>query len=251
MGKKKSKNKKTVINKHSTNGRHRYYKIIVTTHKKNMLSVYTTPNKLIAVESFEAILKHNKSTVRFPRQYVVKGGKLSLSDYELVLLENLPLEEREGGDTTSMLRNEFGKVVPHKTDSDKVRIYRNETFLIEETFWVYGYNPTTQRKEFNFILDEILLRGLMNVNYPMKSVIIYKNKLIIDDEKDIDIIICKNVEDSYRLANELREEIKKRKLKSVLFMGDVKGVNKKSVEEKILNKTNWSLRKIRRNTTRP
>lgn len=27
----------------------------------------------------------------------------------------------------------------------------------EESFWVYGFNPKTQRKDFNYILNEIVL----------------------------------------------------------------------------------------------
>lgn len=223
------------------------YRIIISSQNKIMVSVFKTICKESAVKTFEKIIKENKKAVRFPIRYSSRDHKLMESKYEILLLRKKTDEDV----SDPLLRNEFGQLVKHSNNSNKMVIYKKEEYLMEESFWIYGFNPKSQRKDFNFILNDMLLYGLLKVKYPMKTVYIYRNKLIIEKEDDFDVIICKCENDSIRLYNELEKEINKLKLKSVFFMGIPKGEIVNRIENKLILKTSWTLSKIRRKNTRP
>jgi len=223
------------------------YRIIITSQNKIMISVFTTFSKKTALVSFTKIVEENRKNIVFPIRYSSRDHKLVESKYEILLLKC----KEEGEDNFSLLRNDFGKLIPHTTNSQKMTIYKKEEYLMEESFWVYGYSPKSQRKNYTFILNDILLKNLPRVKYPVKTVIIYKNKLIIRTDHDIDIIICKCENDCIRLYNELKKSIDALKLKSIFFNGLILGNAKIRLEELIMSKTGWTIRKIRRTSTRP
>jgi hypothetical protein len=212
-----------------------------------MVCVFNTNIKQKAISAFNTILTENKKKVRFPVRYCSRDHKLIPSKYELILMKG----KNEDETLEPLLRNEFGKLVPHITNSSKMIMYKKEEYLFEETFWVYGWNPRFQRKDFNYILNELILLGLPDVKYPVKRIVVYKNKLIIENDSDFEMIICKCQDDSARLYTELEIEIKRLKIKSVFFGGVITGTAKDRLEEKILLKTNWNLKKIRRHSTKP
>lgn len=248
MAKSKSKKPKPK----SRDNKHKGFRIIITSQNKVLVSVYSTPSKVDAVESFEALLRYNSEVIRFPKKFSSRDHKLVEAKYEILLIESIPPDEKgEVDSNVNYLRNEFGKLTPVKTNTSKGRIYRKEIYFFEEDFWVYGFNNKSDRKDFNFILNELVLLNLEDVKYPTKTIYIYKNKLLIEDDNDLEIVICKNMSDSFRLYMELEEEIKKMKIKTVFFMGEVKDISARIAEEKMMQKTNWKLTKIRRNSTRP
>lgn len=246
-----SKKNKNTKQKNKVN-KSRDFRIIITSQNKVLVSVYSTLNKVDAIESFEAILRYNSEVIRFPRRFSSRDHKLVEAKYEILLIESIPTEEKgDENSNVNYLRNEYGKLTPIKTNTSKGRIYRKETYFFEEDFWVYGFNNKSDRKDFNFILNELVLLNLEDVKYPTKTIYIYKNKLLIEDDNDLEIVICKNMSDSFRLYMELEEEIKKMKIKAVFLMGEVKEVSARIAEEKMMQKTSWKLTKIRRNSTRP
>lgn len=225
-----------------------YYRILLTSQKKIFTNIYSTYIKEYALKAYDKLLKENKKNVRFPVKYSSRDHNLVKANYELLLLKrkNNPDDSSE-----VLLRNGIGQLVPHTTNSNRTIIFRKETFLFEESFWVYGFDPRHERKNFDYILNKILLKGLFNVKYPMKTVVLLFNKLIIQTDDDFDIVICKCVDDAVRLYNELEIEIKKKKLKSVFFAGSAKYTLKKRLIEAIIEKTGWDYLKITRNSTRP
>lgn len=230
----------------------RDFRIIITSQNKVLVSVYSTLNKVDAIESFEAILRYNAETIRFPKRFSSRDHKLVDAKYEILLIESIPPDEKGRDDSNvNYLRNEFGKLTPVKTNTPNGRIYRKEPYFFEEDFWVYGYNNKADRKDFNFILNELVLLDLKDVKYPTKTIYIYRNKLLIEDDYDLEMVICKNMSDSFRLYVELEKEVKKIKTKTIFFMGEVKDVSARIAEEKIMQKTNWNITKIRRKSTRP
>lgn len=242
----KSKKKKRPLNPNIKLFNGDYYRIIVTSQKKLYTDVYSTYVKNKALEAYEKILEHNSKNVKFPIRYSSRDHKLVPAKYELILMRR---KRSESGET--LLRNEIGQLIPHLTNSKKTEIFKKDEYLIEETFWVYGLNPKSQRKEYSYILNDILLNGLMKVNYPMKNVVIFLNKLIIQTDDDFDMVICKCKEDAARLYIELQKDIKALKYKSVFFAGLTRGVLRKRMVQLIQEKTGWSLTKINRRTTRP
>lgn len=232
------------------------YKIIETTERKEYGS-----NKFKFTSYNDALtkmkeLKETSSLVRFPSMY---SSRFSVRKERL--LETLLLKEKEPDDTASFLKDEYGKNVEHIIEDDEVNWTIIDKFKrrIEETFWVFGYDKKKERKDFEFILNEILLYNIED-KYFIKYIIVYNNKLVIKYiDNDCDLVICKCHEDVIRLYTELQTEIKKTKVKNVIFNGVTKKepkvvpetVIQNDLEQIIMNKTGWDLKVVRRNKTSP
>lgn len=221
--------------------------ILITSHKKNIEKLYQYNIVSKVYKKFNEIIKENEEKIEFPVKYIsnknISRGTIE-SDYEILLVKI-----KKDGDTITQLRNEYGQMVDHIiVDDDKWIIIDKHIYYKEETFWVYGFNPKTQRKDFNFILNQMILLNVNNKNY-FRRVLVFKNKLIIQYDNDIDMVICKNKEDAIRLYNELEIRIKKEKIRNIFFNGMVSKSNRDWMIETIMNKTGWNHQKIIREKT--
>jgi hypothetical protein len=184
-------------------------------------------------------LKNNATNVIFPT--LIKG-----LDYLENSIDEYILIEKNDSEST-LLRNEYGKLVEQKTNIDGWVVIDKFRYYIEETFWVWGYSKTKERKTFTWIYENLIRDGI-STPYDFKRIILYKNKLIIkNDDNSIDIVICKHSSDSIRFYNKLEEFVKKDKLKHVLFSGEYKKFDEKrlNLEKEIMEITGWPLKKVR------
>lgn len=223
--------------------------IAVSSHKQVIDILYKSNTQNSAYRKFNKIITENENNIVFPVKYIsnknLSKGIIE-SNYEILLLKI----KKEGEDVTQ-LRNEYGQLVDHViADNDHWIIMDKHIYYKEESFWVYGFNPKTQRKDFIFILNEIILSHSDDRNY-FKRVMIFKNKLIIQYDFDIDMVICKNQEDAIRLYSELEIKTKKAKCRNVFFNGIVAKSNKEWIMNMIRNKTGWNDNKINRYSTKP
>lgn len=85
----------------------------------------------------------------------------------------------------------------------------------------------------------------------VKQVIVVHNKVLIYNEDQFDMIICKNLEDAQRLHHTLGKIAKKQKLKSLLFMGTAGPAMIGRMYDLIVEHTGWKIQKVRRTSTRP
>jgi hypothetical protein len=194
-------------------------------------------------------LQEESNKVIFPVQFVSshKTKTFVEADYQLMLIK-----KKEGHETTEgKIRNEYGSYVDCTTYNDNWLFLEAMPYKVEETFWVYGYNPKRQRKDINFIIDNFLLCH-RNDKYFFRQVAVFKNKLIIDFTDRTEMVICKNHIDSVRLYNFITDYVKEHKLKYIMFSGDiVKNMfSYQTWFDKIKRLTNWTDRKIKKNTTR-
>lgn len=257
-GNKKKKKKKLKKQKKSTKkivvqkDRNSFYQIIITSQNKLLTSVFKTFYESSALKAFNKIIEENRK-VKFPIEYSSRDHKLIPSKYELLLMKTKEYPE----ENQSLLRNEFGKLIPNISNSEKMVIFKKEKYLFEESFWIYGLNPKSQRKDYNYILNKLILdelknRGVIKHKFPVKTISIFKNKLIIeDDDGNFDMIMCKCMNDSTRLYTELKNDITSLNIKCVFFSGFAKGVKRERLFEKIAEKTGWNKLKINRSSTRP
>ena len=196
-------------------------------------------NKLMELE------KENEKVI-FPRKYLNSGVIGNIKDEYLLLEKN-----RFGNKSDGMLRNEFGKFVTHKITNNTKWIIRNKIVrLVEETFWVYGYDNKTDRKTCQWIVDNLIL-GSIESKYDIIRVLVYKNKLIIKyDIKTMSIIMCKNKSDSIRLYNFILEKITNEKIKQVFCIGSYNIIcdARRELEHDIMELTGWNKTKIQRST---
>jgi hypothetical protein len=85
----------------------------------------------------------------------------------------------------------------------------------------------------------------------VKQIIVVHNKLLIYNEEQFDMVICKNIYEAQRLHHTLAKIAKKQKIKSLMFMGTASKVMVGKMYDLIQSKTNWKIQKIRRTSTRP
>lgn len=219
------------------------WKVILTSRGKMIKSLAYGPTEENIYEKFRKE-KDRSDSVRFPVR-VINVGKLVDADYEIYLIK-----KKEDDDDITRVRDKDGTIRPFRTDDDNWVIIDRESYNIEETFWVYGYHPVYQRKDFKWIYENLLTGG--NKKNTMLQVAAYNNKLMVSGGGQMQMVMCKNVQDCVRLYNELEKECKKDKKKYILFIGDVFHSNvKKFWKGKIKELTNWSDKKIMRNSLRP
>lgn len=195
------------------------------------------------------ILEERNAAVVFPKKYI-SNGRVDWNVYEqqseYVILER----NTEGGEGITQLRNEFGKLVDHKTSTGTWKIYAKFPCLEEETFWAYGYNPKCDRKTFDWIYENFVLAYAKD-KYDFVNIYIYNNKVIFRyDNKDFNFVLCKNTSDAIRMYNLIEERSKK--IKQVVMTGGTSRNCDRTNEivEMIREKTGWPLTSIRKSSTR-
>lgn len=222
------------------------YSIILTNHgkQKYVLKSEETEEKIYKV--FNKLLKENKK-VAFPTRYNNEKHVMVESDYELVIIKCKELGDKD----VTKVKNDYGEYVNYESSDEDWIIVDRARYSVEETFFVYGFHPKLQRKTFEWVFDNIISKDAKS-KYMFKTVQILLNKVLIDSNGKLDMVICKNKNDAIRFYNLIEEWCKKRRFKYVIFMGDVgNSIYRKDWVERIQKLTNWTLLKINRPSTRP
>lgn len=219
------------------------YHIILTSNGKQIKTLYNCASEMLVNKKFDDLIEENKA-VRFPVRFI-NIGKLVDANYEIYIIR------RNDDDTkTTKLKDENGKIINFETNDDNWIIYDRETYYKEESFWVYGYHPVFQRKDFNWVFENMISNDINKYN--IKQVLVFRNKLLISTTYELNMVMCKNESDCIRLYNELEKEAMDKKIKYVFFSGDAYHSKlKKNWFERIKKLTGWSDTKIRRKSLRP
>lgn len=241
------KKKKPVI--HTYVGLKRPYHIITSNNGVQIKDIYSAVNIETALNKLKEYQNKLNENIQFPVKFISNREVKTFikADYKLILIK-----KKDGNDLfQGKIKNEYGKYIDCITSNNNWIFIEEAPYQVEETFWIYGYNPKTDRKTYQFILDNYISYDKKN-KYFFKEIVVYRNKLLIDSVENLNIIICKNHQDSVRLYNTLSDYCKEKKYKNITFGGDI---NQNSYGAEIwLNKiqleTNWTRRKINKNTTR-
>lgn len=210
------------------------YKIIITQHQKEVEYIGGFRNVKDTYKTFNELKKASKN-VKFPIKFI-NGDKIFPAKYELLILER-------NDNKKSMLPNEYGKTTEHViTNNDNWKIREKINYYKEEHFWYLGYHPRYDRKNVDFIVDSI-------DRSQSKEILRYKNKIVIRYFEDIQLITCKNRDDSKRLMAYLMKRVKPSS--KTTYFNNLSISSKREIERVIQEKTGWTLRKIRRSNTRP
>jgi hypothetical protein len=222
------------------------YSIILINHGKQLHTIYSDTTEEKIYKQFEKLLKENKK-VMFPIRFNNHEHVMIESEYELVIIKC----RDENESLINKVRTDSGEFIDYTTTDDDWIVIDRAPYNIEETFWVYGYHPRIQRKDFKWIFDNFISADAKN-KYMFKTVQIYKNKLLVDCNGKLEMVICKNKQDGIRLYNKVEEESKRNKFKYIIFMGDVsKSKYRSDWIKKIKELTHWSDEKVKRGSTRP
>lgn len=183
----------------------------------------------------------DENVVYYPKRFINSRG-IKPAKYEIAITK-----ETEEDDTFRTLRDDLGKLYTEAPLGDWT-IITSEPFDIEETFWLWGLEKETDR----VTIREVLKRLMVNAHSKkvVKQVIVVYNKLIIYNEDQFDMVMCKNLLDAQRLHHTLAKIASKQKIKSLMFMGTATlKPNIGRLYDVIHEETGWSYSKIRRTTT--
>lgn len=222
--------------------------IINNNKKLEFIKCFSTEKQ--ANKHFNKMLEENKKVV-FPKEYV-SIDIIEPCKYELLIIKR----RGENESNITKLRDSYGDLIDHQTDSDEWIVYDKAPYMIEETFWVYGFSPLHQRKTFEYIYENIVVPNTKNKG-DFLNFILFKNKLLIENSEKQEMIICKNKSDCIRLYNEIQSKCNDdNRCKYYMFLGDWgKGKQNKYYFERAIEKikrlTSWDRLKITRYNTRP
>jgi hypothetical protein len=214
------------------------YKIIITKDGKKKKLLYEGSNEKIAKEKYYSVKDNNN--VLFPKKNNAYK-KVKPVNYEIMFLK-----EKEDSDSPFYVRDELGRNKPVDIKSDKWSLIHKDDFLYEEKFTVYGYDERLETKD---IIKKIILRRnkkdkIKQINYVINKVLIYQNG-------DFDVVVCKNSSDARRLYKTLREFCETNKVINIMFTGLVGKRNRTNLYKRIVEKTGWTMNKTYRSSTRP
>lgn len=217
------------------------YQIILTNNGKQTKVLAHSKSEIDIMEKFNT-LKGESEEVSFPVRHTNNDG-INKSEYEIFVIKK---KEKRNENNIIPLKNYYGSIIDYTTNNKKWIILDRENYDLEESFWVFGYDKFKDRKNFKWILNNILYTDI-NINN-IKRVIVFQNKLLVESSHKMDMVLCKNGSDCIRLYNELQKEVFKEKLdKFIFFMGD--GFNsklKKTWYEKMEKLTGWNHRQLNR-----
>lgn len=196
-----------------------------------------------AYERFKKEKVRSESVV-FPRSTKI-DQKIEASIDECILVA-----KTDEGPT--MLRNEYGKLVEHKTTLDGWEIIDKFRNNVEETFWVWGHDNRKDRKTFDWIYDNMLIGDGFGL-YEFRRVFVFRNKFLVRmDDGNLQFVICKSDFDAVRMYNLAQERAKKNGVKKLIFLGDKSDYteNTDKLIEELMSITGWTKKKIlMKNTT--
>jgi len=214
------------------------YKIIITKDGKKKKVLYEGSSEDTAKEKY--FNTKDKNIVLFPKKNNAYK-KVKPVHYEIMFLK-----EKEDSDSLFYIRDELGRNKPVDIKSDKWSLIHKDDFFYEEKFTVYGYDERLETKD---IIKKILLRRnkkdkIKQINYVINKVLIYQNG-------DFDVVVCKNSSDARRLYKTLREFCETNKVNNIMFTGLVGKRNRTKLYKRIVEKTGWTINKTYRSSTRP
>ncbi len=217
------------------------YRVILTTNGKYKKTLHKCKTKETSFMKYHSLINENQ-LVKFPKKYV-NTKRIKRVNFKICVVK-----PTESTDVFRTIRDNFGKLYVENPIGDWT-ILASEDYQIEEKFWLFGNNQYSDRPT----IDEIFKRLMSGAfkHKMVKQVIVVHNKLIIYNEDQFDMVICKCLGDAQRLHHTLQKLSKKQKVKSLMFMGTATPATIGVMYDIIQGKTGWPITKIRRTTTRP
>lgn len=216
------------------------YRVVLLSNGKYRKTLHKCNTRDTAFINYNLIRENN--VVYFPKKFINSHG-IKPVKYQICVTK-----VTEEGDTFRTLRDDFGKLYTEEPLGDWT-IITSEDFEIEETFWLFGQINKSDRVQVNEIVKRLMVNA--HSKKMVKQIIVIHNKLLIYNEDQFDMVICKNTEEAQRLHHTLAKISRKQKIKSLLFMGTASKANIGRYYDIIAEETGWNYDKIYRPTTRP
>ena len=217
------------------------YRVVITKNGKYEKTLHKSKTRQTAFTNYFKLIDENQK-VMFPKKYV-NTKKIRPVEYKICVVK--PTEPH---DTFRTIRDDFGRTYTEKPLGEWT-ILDSSSYQIEERFWVYGMDPKANRPTVKEIVKR-LVSGAYKKKMTKQVIVVY-NKLIIYNEDQFDMVICKCKADAQRLHHTLAKIAKKQKIKSLLFMGTATAATASRLYDIIHENTGWAYTKIWRTNTRP
>ena len=215
------------------------YRVILTLNGKYKKTLHRSKTKETVFNNYHKLKEEND--ILFPKKFLNSNG-IKKVQYQICVTK-----PTEPTDTFRILRDDYGKLYTEKPLGDWT-ILASEDYDMEETFFIYGYEGD-ERPTIKEVVKRLMFGA--HARKMVKQIIVVHNKLLIYNEDQFDMVLCKNLEDAQRLHHTLAKIVKKQKIKSLMFMGTATPATIGRMYDIILEKTNWKIEKIRRTSTRP
>lgn len=214
------------------------YRLCLTLNGMRKKDMGRWENEGITIQHFYNKVKES-DTVDFPRMFVSKQRNCSPAKYELLLLKWY-----EPGDVRRHRRDKNGKIYEEPFFEKTWVILDSAEVKLEETFWVYGYHHIRERFTVREIISKIMMKGLDKEQ--TKEFYRHNHRVYLEYGNKMDIITCKNEEESLVLYNMLRDMIVEQKINRIHCIGTlVSPIVIENKEKRIQRYTGWNDRKIK------
>jgi len=215
------------------------YRIIILKNSKYLKTLYKCKRENLGYENYHQLV--NDNSVIFPKKFVNSNGIISVN-YKICLVKDY-----EKNDPKRYIEDEYGRNKYLGLINNRWSLILSEDYLVEEKFYLYGYNKTQTKVSIREIV-KILTKHAYKKS-AMKQVILIHNKVLIYDDEFFDLVICKCSKDAERLHYELYRTSKNVKIKSLIFNGNPTKEIITMCYDKIQNHTKWLRSKIRKQST--
>jgi len=217
------------------------YRVILTRNGEYKKTMHRCKTRKTVFINFNKIKDSNN--IIFKREFI-NYKKIKPVKYKIYAVKDY-----EPTDESRVIRNNLGKLIKEPPIFGIWTVLNDSDYDMEESFLVYKHNHNYERKDIKYI-TKLLMLGIHD-KFKTKEVIVVHNKLIIYNEDQFDMVICKCLKDAQRLHHVLNKAIIANKIKNIYFMGTAKRSMISNLYILIHNHTNWPYTKIRRTTTRP
>lgn len=214
-----------------------FFSIYITQDRQRIVWVGSARWKSDAYALYNVALEMNRENTMVPVENRIESGGANSRKtiYELIMVK----KTKEGEDSIVQFRDDNGKFIDNIiTDSNEHVIVTKDKWFVEETFHVYGYHPRKDRKDANFIYENIIMTNLRADGDP-KRIRMFANKLIIETFDNFDLVIAKSREECQRLYHAIQKRSILEKQNQVVFTGNVPNMMKTTILDKIQEKTGW------------
>lgn len=213
-----------------------YYSVVLTKDRRKVATLGTYRWSISANEAYNRFLEQNRHEVKFPKnntcqkkQYLKGVRKV---DNEILLVKTK--DENYNPYEQPAIRDEDGKIMELVvSDNDRRIITRRDVWYVEETFSVTGFNPLRDRKDYTFILDNLIRKGLSE-GVGKRVFTVKKALAILSDDGSIECVFCKTRDDAYRLNSRLEKDCSDQ---GVIFFGEAGAETARMIGEKFEERT--------------
>lgn len=218
------------------------YRVILTRNNEYVMTLHRCKTKETSFVNFRKKLEENDKII-FPKKFINYNG-IKPVKYKIYCVK-----DTEETDEFRVVKDKLGKVKIEKPLFGIWTVLDSADYELEETFWLYGKDSRNDRCTIHEVL-KLLMKNL-GIAKTNKVVIVVHNKLLIYNESNFEMVICKCKKDAQRLHHALSKAAKNNKIKNLLFMGTASKANISNMYDLIHEKTKWPYTKIRRTSTRP